>query len=101
MTTKLFSFIIEILTYCVGHFFSLLGNVLPTNIMPDLTTASDAINTFWEHVFSAFSWVCNALSIPPQAIAVIVEIFTIRYIAKPVISLVKIVINWIWGAKDS
>lgn len=101
MIAKFFSFIIKILSKGIGSFLNLLGSVLPTSAMPNLTVASDYLNTFWEHIFSAFSWVCNALSIPPQALGIIIEIMALKYITKPIISLVKIVINWIWGAKDN
>lgn len=101
MIVKIFNFIISILVWLVSFLINICLQVLPSGITPDLTNVTNAINTFWDYAFSYMSWICNALCLSPLHIRLIIDILTIRYLAKPLITVVKIVINWFWGAKDN
>lgn len=100
MTLKLFNWILSLVVGTISFIINLFVGLIPNASMPNLTTATEYLNDFWEYVFSAFSWICNALSLTPLSINLIIDIFTIKYLAKPTITLVKMAINWVWGSKE-
>lgn len=100
MTLKLFNWILSIVIWIVSFFINLLVSVIPVVQMPNLTGATQVLEAFWEYVFSYMSWICNALCLSPTHINLIIDILTIKYLAKPTITIIKMAINWVWGAKD-
>lgn len=100
MTLKLFNWILSILIWVVSWFINLLVSVIPITRMPDLTGATQTLTWFWEYAFSYLGWLCNALCLTPRHISLIIDILTLKYLAKPTITIIKIAINWLWGAKD-
>ena len=101
MIIKVFNFILGILVWLIGFIVNLLLQALPSGIMPNLASATDAINTFWEYAFNYMSWICNALCLSPIHIRLLIDILTIRLLTKPIIAVVKIVVNWFMKNRDS
>lgn len=100
MTLYVFNWVLSIIIWLLSFVLNIVFSVLPIAQMPNLTGATNVLNSFWEYVFSAFSWVCNALCLSPIHINLIIDILTIKYLAKPTITIVKILLNWIFGGKE-
>lgn len=95
MILKIFNFLIGFVFGIIGFFIDLLLSILPSSLTPDLTSVSTIIVKFWDYIFGWFNWVRDALMIDSLSINLIVDILTITFLYKPIISITKIFINWL------
>lgn len=95
MILKVFEFLIGFLVGLVGLIIDSLLSLIPPSIVPDLSVVSGYINNFWSFIFGWFNWVRDALMIDSLSITLIIDILTISLLYKPVVTLIKIIVDWI------
>lgn len=99
MISKLFAWIIKWAVRIVGTFLDILLDMIPLSITPNLNTVTGVIVQLYNLFFDFFNYLRNAFLIDNIALNLIIEILTIKYLIKPTISLVKIVIHWFTDLK--
>lgn len=94
IVTKIFTFLISTFAKLIGYFIDLVVTLIPFSSLPDLTEYINAIHSFYQQLFSLFSWVCNALMLTKFDLKLIALSLTIKLTYKPVVALVKIFLKW-------
>lgn len=94
MISKLFSWLFKWAIRMIGTFIDILLALIPTSVTPNLNTVTSAIVPMYNLFFDFFNYLRNVFLIDNIALNLIIEILVIKYLVKPTIAIIKIVIHW-------
>lgn len=94
LVNTLFSWIFSILSFIIYYILDTLFQLLPSDL-PTYTTLSTYLHNFWDLVFSFIGWFRSAFLIDSFSMYLIILILTIRFTYKPILSIYKMIVNWI------
>ena len=70
--------------------FSLIGNIT----IPEFSTYSQYLQNFWDLCFQFVGYFRSIFLIDSFSMNLIILSITIRYLSKPTIAIIKMVVNW-------
>lgn len=94
MISSFFSWLLSIVFSFVAQAIDVVFGVVHLATLPQLTTFSQYIVSFWDLCFEGIGYFRSAFLIGAFEMNLIVEILTLKLTYKPMIALIKMFIHW-------